>query len=141
MSCVPPPPGIILHRRETGPQSSRLSLPSHRLCLSFFCSLAMQELLCAAQGPVPVLRWGDSQVMPWSVETDLESDPGTRLSCLFPTMSGGLRGRGEALLRDALASPFLCPRMFECSQSQEKILSNFFPEAKAEVPVLLFCAS
>lgn len=71
----------------------------------------------------------------------LESDPGTRLSCFSPVISEGLRGRDEALIRPALASPFLFLSTFKCSQSPEKIVRDFFAEAKAKMPVLLFCAS
>lgn len=68
----------------------------------------------------PRIDRGNLWSCPGGDSSGLESDPGTKLNCLFPVISEGLGGRDEALVRAALASPFLCPGIFECSQSQEK---------------------
>lgn len=54
--CGPPPRGPSLEGGTAVPKAARLFLPSHCLCLSFCCSLAMQEPPSAAQSPVPVIQ-------------------------------------------------------------------------------------
>lgn len=109
VDCIASPPGTILKNQSPKQQPVLILPPPLTLPLLFPCNA---RLAFSSTGPRALMRGLTGHALVSGDGSGLKSDPVTRLSCLFSDISEGLRGRDKALIRAALAPPFLYPGMF-----------------------------